>query len=290
MKISLLTSHEPLIENKRIEEEVRAMGHEFELVETNDKPISIENSTISAGDLSNIKTDILIVRGVFQSLKTLSQIILKNRDHGVKIFDNNLLDHLYSIDKRRDTISLALDNIPVPNTCIPRSWDEVRNYAMSRQFPMVIKPARMGKGNGVTKLVNLSDLEEFIQKKSSEDKEAKSFLIQEFIPYVVDLRILVIGDDVFVMRRIPKEGEFRANFSLGGDVELYDLDEEGHKMAIEACRSVGLSVAGVDMLITADNKRYILEVNHTPGFVGMELAYKKNIAKIFIENAIAKAI
>jgi glutathione synthase/RimK-type ligase-like ATP-grasp enzyme len=91
------------------------------------------------------------------------------------------------------------------------------------------------------------------------------------------------------MRRIPGEGEFRANFSLGGSVELFDLDEAGKKMAMKALKAVGLSIGGVDMLITEDNKRYILEVNHTAGFIGMELATSTNIGKIWVEHAIASA-
>jgi RimK family alpha-L-glutamate ligase len=289
MKISLLTSHEPLIENNRIEQEVRSAGYEFELIDSGDATIAIEQSAVQAGGLENIKADVIIVRGVFQSLKTLSQIIANNRKYGVKMFDNNLLSHLYSIDKRRDTITLALAGLPVPDTCIPRSFDEMREYAAKRKFPMVVKPARMGKGNGVTKVENVSDLQEFIEKKESEEKEAKSFLLQEFVPYVVDLRILCIGEHTFVMRRIPREGDFRANFSLGGDVAPYELDEDGKALARSAMKAVGLEVAGVDMLITEDNKRYILEVNHTPGFVGMEQALGQNIGKLYVEHAIKSA-
>ena len=47
------------------------------------------------------------------------------------------------------------------------------------------------------------------------------------------------------------------------------------------------------MLITKDKdgvaKRYILEVNHTAGFLGMEKATGENIGKIFVEHAIAQA-
>ncbi|BCX15038.1 MAG: hypothetical protein KatS3mg088_721 [Patescibacteria group bacterium] len=49
-----------------------------------------------------------------------------------------------------------------------------------------------------------------------------------------------------------------------------------------------MSVGGVDILIGEDGSRYILEVNHTAGFVGMEKATGKNIGKIWLENAIVK--
>jgi glutathione synthase/RimK-type ligase-like ATP-grasp enzyme len=50
-----------------------------------------------------------------------------------------------------------------------------------------------------------------------------------------------------------------------------------------------MSIGGVDILITGHNKRYILEVNHTAGFVGMEKATGENIAKIYLEHAIKEA-
>jgi len=91
------------------------------------------------------------------------------------------------------------------------------------------------------------------------------------------------------MRRIPAKNEFRANFSLGGSVELFDPQPKTIKLAHQALKAVDMTIAGVDVLITQDNKQYILEVNHTAGFVGMEKATGKNIAKIWLEHAIKTA-
>jgi glutathione synthase/RimK-type ligase-like ATP-grasp enzyme len=99
----------------------------------------------------------------------------------------------------------------------------------------------------------------------------------------------VIGERVFAMRRIPGEGEFRANFSLGGSVELFDLDEAGVSLSKSAMKSIGMSVGGVDILITSDNRRYVLEVNHTAGMLGMEKATGENITKIYVEHALKNA-
>ena len=50
-----------------------------------------------------------------------------------------------------------------------------------------------------------------------------------------------------------------------------------------------MDVAGVDVLIDENDDRYILEVNHTAGFVGMEKATGENIGKIYVECAIERA-
>ncbi len=94
---------------------------------------------------------------------------------------------------------------------------------------------------------------------------------------------------MYCMRRIPKTGDFRANFSLGGSVELFPITPEIEELSKRAIKSIGLSIAGVDVLIDKDNKLYILEVNHTPGMIGMEEATGENISKIYLEYAIAHA-
>jgi glutathione synthase/RimK-type ligase-like ATP-grasp enzyme len=56
-----------------------------------------------------------------------------------------------------------------------------------------------------------------------------------------------------------------------------------------ALTAIDMSVGGVDVLIAEGNKKYILEVNHTAGFVGMEKATGENIGRVFVEHAIANA-
>lgn len=76
---------------------------------------------------------------------------------------------------------------------------------------------------------------------------------------------------------------------MGGSVELFDLDDRGKDLAKRALKAVGLEIGGVDILIDENDKRYIIEVNHTAGFVGMEKATGENIAKIYLDFAISRA-
>ena len=41
------------------------------------------------------------------------------------------------------------------------------------------------------------------------------------------------------------EGDFRTNFSLGGEIEAVDLDKKIKKIAIESAKAVGCLWAGV---------------------------------------------
>ena len=289
MKITLITTLSSLIENQRLQQEAEKMGHQFQLIDLKNFNYQIKDNQLSLPQLKNLDTDIIIVRGVFNSLKSISTIINHYRQQGTKVFDNHLLSHLYSIDKVTDMIKLSLNQIPTPNTSYSREYSDFPKLAEQLGYPLIVKSTRMGKGANVFKINSPTDLTKIIEDFKNKNYKPKSLLLQQFIPYIYDLRILCIGDETFTMRRIPAKNEFRANFSLGGSVELFDPQPETIKLAHQALKAVDMTIAGVDVLITQNNKQYILEVNHTAGFVGMEKATGKNIAKIWLEHAIKTA-
>ena len=105
-------------------------------------------------------------------------------------------------------------------------------------------------------------------------------LVQEYIEesHGSDVRALVVGGEVVAsMRRKAHGNEFRSNFHLGGSVSDVELTEEQAEIAIDATRTLGLELAGVDML---DSERgpLVLEVNSSPGLEGVEGATRVNVA------------
>jgi RimK family alpha-L-glutamate ligase len=289
MKVALVTTLPGLSENKRIEEEVKALGYGFELIDLRDFRFSVRSGKLDVSGLRELKTDIAVVRGIFISVKAISTIVNHYRKNGVKIFDNNFLEHRYAIDKVTDLVKLSLAGIPVADMEYRRELEHFEKAADKIGYPVIVKSSRSGKGAGVFKVESKDQLKKLVGDLEREGKKAKSYIIQEFIDYKYDLRCLVVGNDVFTMRRIPSEGEFRANFSLGGRVEVFDLDKKGKELALTAMKAIDMSVGGVDILIAKDDKRYVLEVNHTAGFVGMEKATGKNIGKVYVQHAIASA-
>src|SRR3990167_6864200 len=99
MKLTLVTTLASLEENKRIEEEVTALGHEYKLIDLKEFSFLIENGAINVAQLQNFEADVVIMRGIFNSIKAISVIVNDLRKKGIKIFDNNFLEHRYSIDK-----------------------------------------------------------------------------------------------------------------------------------------------------------------------------------------------
>ena len=287
MKIIILTNF-PKEEIDRLKNEGELQGHQMTVINPHGShPVIQDNKLVIAG-VTDQEADLVIARSILYSIKEVVALLSHLRQTGTKVFDNNLINLSYSINKVADLMRLAMAGIPVPNTRHSHDYEHFVSLASELKYPLIAKPTSTGQGVGVTKIENEEDLLVFTGNAIKEDNSASRYIMQEFIPYVYDLRLLIIGDHVFCMRRIPREGDFRANFSLGGTVELFKPDESMINLAKKALRAVGMTIGGVDILVTKD-KQYVLEVNHNPGFEGMELATGRNIAKIYLEHALTNA-
>lgn len=289
MKIALITTYPEAEEVERIREESILMGHRFKLIDFGKFQFNIVNDKLFMNELSDLDADVVIIRGIFVAIHALTPLIDYLHSRKIKVFDNNLSTHKYAINKIADFIKLSLAGLPMPDTYYGRSFSDYDKFAKSLGYPVIVKSVRMGKGASVVKFDNKMEMDKYIALYKKEKDTAKDLIMQEFIDYKYDLRVFVLGDKLFAMRRIPPKDDFRANFSLGGSVELYNLPKDLQDLSIKAIKAVDLEIAGVDILLDAKDKPYILEVNHTPGMLGIEKATGENISKMYVRYAVANA-
>jgi ribosomal protein S6--L-glutamate ligase len=112
-----------------------------------------------------------------------------------------------------------------------------------------------------------------------------NILVQEYIKEArgADIRALVVGGKVVAaMKRQGPPGEFRSNLHRGGHAESIKLSPAERSTAVRAARTMGLNVAGVDLL-QSDAGPMVLEVNSSPGLEGIEAASGIDIADAIIE-------
>ena len=289
MNVYVITSDPETIEDNQINKSLIEAGHKPEFIYLTDISLLLDNAGVIVDRISNIESGIVILRGVRNNVREVILVVKNLKRKGVKIFDNGLLNHQYSKDKLADLIKLANKGIKIPKTYYSSKHRDILKAATSIGYPVILKHRRSAQGSKIFKLENKKELIDMVDSFDQKDVLLGNFLLQECIPYMLDIRCLVVGSNIFTMKRIPKKGDFRANFSLGGTVEPYDLDEAGKVLAKKALDAVGLSVGGVDILITKNDEMYILEVNHTPGFTGIEKATGVNIAEIYVKHALANA-
>ena len=105
-------------------------------------------------------------------------------------------------------------------------------------------------------------------------------MIQEYIQEAggADIRILIVdGEIVGTMKRQAQAGEFRSNLHRGGSSTIEEITDKEAEYALRAVDSLGLKVAGVDML-RSNRGPLLLEVNASPGLEGIEKTTKVDIA------------
>lgn len=143
--------------------------------------------------------------------------------------------------------------------------------------PVVIKLLEGTQGLGVVLADNRNSAESILEAFNGLQARV---IVQEFIKEAMgaDLRAFIVdGVVVGAMKRQGKEGEFRSNLHRGGSANIIELSDEEENAAIKAAKTMGLGVAGVDLLQSARGP-LILEVNSSPGLEGIEAATGKDIA------------
>jgi ribosomal protein S6--L-glutamate ligase len=84
------------------------------------------------------------------------------------------------------------------------------------------------------------------------------------------------------MKRQAGEGEFRSNLHRGGTASLIRITPEERATAVKAAKTMGLNVAGVDIL-RSNRGPVVMEVNSSPGIQGIEESTNIDVAGKIIQ-------
>lgn len=193
--------------------------------------------------------------------------------------------------------------LPVPKYALVNG-EEGLDKALEKiggQFPVVMKLLSGTQGIGVSIVDSYASLKSVFQTINKLNPEGE-ILLQEKIDSNFDIRVQVIlkkfdplnptSDNCVIlgsMKREAVEKDFRTNYSLGGEVSSYEIDEEIQQIACDAANAVACHWCGVDIMIDSKTgKPYILEVNSSPGTEGISQAIGKPIVGDVIDYVVNK--
>ena len=194
-----------------------------------------------------------------------------------------------SRDKLRALQLLSRKGIGLPKTSFAYNVHDTKELIkLVGGTPLVLKLCEGTQGRGIV----LAETQKAAESVIEAFRELRAeFLVQEFIKEAngSDIRCFVVGDKVVAaMERTAQEGEFRSNLHRGGSAKVAKLTPTERRTAIKAAQTMGLKVAGVDLLRSARGP-LVMEVNSSPGLEGIEAATHKDIAGMIIafieENA-----
>lgn len=188
--------------------------------------------------------------------------------------------HLNCSSKWYNQILFEREGIRTPKTSLIPHKEGARETfkKMEIDFPLILKTSNGSRGVGVVWIESLKSLEAIVQLLYREN-DVIDILLQEYIKIEYDVRVIVVeGEVVGAMKRPIPEGDFRSNVAQGSEPVGHELTDLERSESIRAAKSVKGSVTGVDFMPSADRELespYFIEVNSTPGLVGIEEAEKK---------------
>lgn len=189
-----------------------------------------------------------------------------------------------SRDKLQSMQLLSRAGVGMPTTSFAHSTQDIDGLLeVVGGPPVVVKLLEGTQGLGVVLAETRKAAESVIGAFRQMDA---NILVQQFVKEAAgtDIRAFVIGGKVVAaMRRTGAPGDFRSNLHRGGTAEPVKLSAKERATAVRAAKTMGLGVAGVDMLPSAEGPM-VLEVNSSPGLEGIEAASGVDVADLIIEH------
>ncbi len=150
----------------------------------------------------------------------------------------------------------------MPPTAITRDIETIKAFR-AQHGDVIIKPLYGNAGAGVFHLPpedrNLNSLHEMFTSFSREP-----LIVQKFLPEITqgDKRVILVdGEPVGAINRVPAKGETRSNMHVGGRPEQIDLNDRDREICDRIgplLREKGQIFVGIDVI-----GRYLTEINVT---------------------------
>ncbi|MCD8520973.1 MAG: 30S ribosomal protein S6--L-glutamate ligase [Saccharospirillaceae bacterium] len=288
MKIAILSRDAHLYSTRRLVEAGEARGHDVSVLDTLHCYMNI-NSLDSSIHYQGRELDDFdaVIPRIGASITFYGTAVLRQFEMMGVYPLNESVAISRSRDKLRSMQLMARKGIGLPVTGFAHSPDDIPDLIrMVGGAPLVIKLLEGTQGIGVvlaeTRKAAESVIEAFMGLKAN-------IMVQEYIKEAggADIRCFVVGDKVVAaMKRQAQEGEFRSNLHRGGTASLIRITPEERATAVRAARTMGLNVAGVDIL-RSNHGPVVMEVNSSPGIEGIEEATGIDVASkimIFVEK------
>lgn len=284
MKIAILTRGPANYSTKRLIEAGTARGHEMVIFNTAKCYVHIEHNKPQIFYKGQPITGIdAVIPRIGNSITKFGSSIVRQFEVQDVFTTAKSIAITRSRDKLRSLQLLSKYGVDIPKTIFARETaDEDTIIEHLGGAPLIIKLARGTHGKGVVLAESRKAAKSVMQAFNS---QGLSFLVQDFIEESdgSDVRVLVVGGrTVAYYKRQGAPDEFRSNLHTGGTGVKTKLSEDERKMALKAAKSMGLPIAGVD-IVRSKRGPLVIEVNSSPGLRGVEQVTGRDVADKIIE-------
>lgn len=233
----------------------------LELLNDEDYSLKYINEDELLSYIDNNKVNFVIYRG--RDYRLLEEL----HSRGIKTF-NNVSTNKTANDKYLTYELLKENNLPF-----------IETYLDASKFPCIMKSV---SGHGGQEVFFVKDLKE-VNRIKGEHPNLK-FIYQEFLENDGDVRMYMLNGEMVVAIKRKSEKDYRNNYSLGGEVELYNPSQEMVDAAVRIANLLKADFIGVDFLLTKEGYK-IIEIEDP---VGSRMVYKLkpelDIIKLFVNH------
>lgn len=206
----------------------------------------------------------------------------------VPVFNNSFVSEICN-DKARTYQFVGKIRVPMVDTVFCKK-EFVHEKLKMVSCPSVIKTIDGHGGTEVFLLEDHTHMDDIVT-----GCHGKDIVIQPLIGKThQDLRVYVIGEEIIgAVLRTAKEG-FKSNFSLGGEIRLYELTDKERKTVsriinlFQEKAGYGFGLVGIDFIIGDHNE---LLFNEIEDVVGSRMLYQCtdiNIVKLYLNFILEK--
>jgi gamma-F420-2:alpha-L-glutamate ligase len=253
-------------------EEGLKLGIDVKLILVEDLEFGVRNNEyfLEHQKMEIVKPDFVIGRMIYPLLSKQLEFM------GIRVFNNSFVSEICN-DKARTYQYLAKTGIKMVDSSFYRNT-QVKEGISQVERPMVVKSV---DGHGGSQVFLIEADQEDSSSNREKDVSLKSIIQGLGSSDVVvqpltgsrhqDLRVYVIGDEILAAVLRTAKGGFKSNYSLGGEVRLYELSEEEISIVKLIINQFNFDLVGIDFIIGDEGE---LIFNEIEDVVGSRMLYQ----------------
>ena len=276
-KIFCYTPNQLYIENATI----KAKGHYIKLFDNPDNFYKFDSfeSTLA---LDNCKLVMVRQDPPFDMNYITNTYLLELLNQKVLVINNPR-----SIRNWPEKLSVFKFQEFIPPTHVSSNIDKISEF-FSRHKNIIVKPIYGSGGANVCKIENAAHFNQIIPNYIA---QYNHIIVQKFFPEIVegDKRVLIVDGEILgAIGRVPPEGGYLANLAAGGTAiktTLTEREQEISQTVATALKKDDIFFAGIDLI-----NQHLIEINVTSptGCKAYNALYNKNCENIIVKHIIDK--
>ena len=224
-----------------------------------------DNDTFRASYDQLVKGDLIL--GRLRMRPSEESLLLDLTERGVRLFPSALSQ---SACRSKAFQALLFSSYMLP--CTKAVHDQHQLLKIMNDYQdlgidrIVTKEDRRNAGMGVYLWQSIEDL----HTQAGLGVVPYPFVLQPFFPNCYDIRVIILGDYLEAYTR-HNQHNFRNNLHCGGSSEPCGLTHEQRELCRNVMARGKFPYAHIDLMVTADNKTYLGEINLRGGIRGAKI-------------------